>query len=159
MTRFTKILSVLLCLALVVAIAVFATGCANKKTEEPATTAAPATTAPATTQASVEEVTKLGEGEKEFTFIAKDYEGNETKFEISSNATKLGEALLEQDLIAGDTSEYGLFVKTVNGKTYDGTDSIYWILYIDGKQAATGVDSTELVAGKTYSFVAEKVSY
>ncbi|MBQ5995644.1 MAG: DUF4430 domain-containing protein [Clostridia bacterium] len=153
-TRFTKILSVLLCLALVVAIALTVVGC-TKKNEEPSTTAAPVTQA----ASAAEEVTKLGEGEKVFTFVAKDYDGNETKFEISSNASKLGEALLEQKLIAGDESEYGLFVKTVNGKTYDGSDKVYWMLYIDGEMAPTGVDSTDLVAGKTYSFIAEKSNY
>ena len=43
-TRFTKILSVLLCLALVVAIALTVVGC-TKKNEEPSTTAAPVTQA------------------------------------------------------------------------------------------------------------------
>lgn len=147
MTRFTKILSLLLCLALVVAIAVFA-GC-SKKDE----------TAPETTTAAVvdvaEEATKLGEGEKVFKFIAKDADGNETKFEISSNAETVGAALLENNLIAGDESEYGLYVKTVNGITLDyDADHMYWAFYVDDAYAEKGVDSTELVAGSTYSFVA-----
>ena len=151
MTRFTKILSLLLCLALVVAIAVFA-GC-GKQNEK-----APETTAPVAADVS-EDATKLGQGEKVFTFIAKDADGKETKFEISSDAAYLCEALLNENLIAGDTSEYGLFVKTVNGKTYDGTDNIYWMLYIDGEMASTGVDSTELKANTTYRFIAEKSTY
>ena len=122
MTKFTKILSVLLCLALVVAIAVFATGCANKKTEEPSTTAAPATT-----EAAAEGVTELGQGE----------------------------ALLDNGLIAGDESDYGLYVKTVNGTTLDyDADKMYWAFYVDGAYAEKGVDATEIVDGATYSFVA-----
>jgi len=150
MTKLTKILSVLLCLALVVAIAVFATGCANKKEE-------PTTTAPQSTEASVEEVTKLGEGEKVFTFVATDKDGKDTKFEISTNAETVGAALLENNLIAGDESDYGLYVKTVNGTTLDyNTDGMYWAFYVDGNYAEKGVDQTEITAGATYSFVAAK---
>ncbi len=146
MTKFTKILSVLLCLALVVAIAVFATGCANKKNETPADN---------TPSHTVEDVTKLGEGEKSFTFIAKDKDGNETKFLISSNAATVGAALLENNLIAGDESDYGLYVKTVNGATLDyDTDHMYWAFYVNGEYASAGVDSTEITADATYSFVA-----
>lgn len=149
MTKFTKILSVLLCLALVVAIAVFATGCANKKTEEPTTTA------PQTTEAPVEDVTKLGQGEKEFTFIVKDDKGTETKFLISSNAETVGAALIENNLIAGEESEYGLYVKTVNGVTLDyDTTHTYWAFYVNGEYASGGVESTGIIAGTTYSFVA-----
>lgn len=152
MTKFTKILSVLLCLALVVAIAVFASGCANKKDEAPSTTAAVQTTQPV-----VEDVTKLGQGEKEFTFISKDKDGNEAKFLISSDAATVGAALLENNLIAGDESEYGLYVKTVNGVTLDyNTDGMYWAFYVGDAYAEKGVDSTEIVAGTTYSFVATK---
>ena len=146
MTKFTKILSLLLCLALVAAIAIFA-GCSKQNNEAVTTTAAAA--------AETVEVTKLGEGEKVFTFIAKDADEKETKFEISSNADTVGAALLENNLIAGDESEYGLYVKTVNGITLDyDADHMYWAFYVDGAYAEKGVDATELVAGSTYSFVA-----
>ena len=145
MTRFTKILSLLLCLALVVAIAVFA-GCGKQNNDTVTTTAAASLS---------EEATKLGQGEKVFTFIAKDADGKETKFEISSDAATVGAALLENNLIAGDESEYGLYVKTVNGITLDyDADHMYWSFYVGDAYAEKGVDATELVAGTTYSFVA-----
>ena len=147
MTKFTKILSLLLCLALVVAIAVFA-GCSKQNDK------APETTAPVAADVS-EDATKLGQGEKVFTFIAKDADGKETKFEISSDAATVGAALLENNLIAGDESEYGLYVKTVNGITLDyDADHMYWAFYVGDAYAEKGVDATELVAGTTYSFVA-----
>ena len=59
-------------------------------------------------------------------------------------------------LIAGEDSEYGLYVKTVNGVTVDyDTDGKYWAFYVDGEYAATGVDSTDITAGATYTFKAE----
>ena len=52
----------------------------------------------------------------------------------------MGAALLKLGVIAGDDSEYGLYVKTVNGE-----------------YAMTGVDATTLEAGATYAFRVEKV--
>ena len=59
-------------------------------------------------------------------------------------------------LIAGEDSDYGLYVKTVNGVTVDyDTDGKYWAFYVDGEYAATDVDSTDITAGATYTFKAE----
>ena len=68
----------------------------------------------------------------------------------------VGAALLSLGLIAGEDSDYGLYVKTVNGVTVDyDTDGKYWAFYVDGEYAATGVDSTDITAGATYTFKAE----
>lgn len=70
----------------------------------------------------------------------------------------MGAALLKLGVIAGDDSEYGLYVKTVNGETADyDTDGTYWGFYINGEYAMTGVDATTLEAGATYAFRVEKV--
>ena len=64
--------------------------------------------------------------------------------------------LLDIGLIEGDESEYGLFVKTVDGVTKDyDTDGQYWSFYIDGEYAMSGVDSTDIVAGSSYEFRVE----
>ena len=69
-----------------------------------------------------------------------------------------GKALLDQGVIAGEDSSYGLYVKTVNGETADyDADGTYWGLYINGEYAMTGVDATTLEAGATYAFRVEKV--
>ena len=61
------------------------------------------------------------------------------------------------DLIAGDESEYGLYVKTVNGVTADyDKDRTYWAFYVNGEYANTGVDSTPVEDGAVYSFRIEK---
>ena len=68
----------------------------------------------------------------------------------------VGAALLSLGLIAGEDSDYGLYVKTVNGVTVDyDADGKYWAFYVDGEYAATGVDSTDITAGATYTFKAE----
>ena len=56
----------------------------------------------------------------------------------------------------GDDSEYGLYVKTVNGITADyDKDGVYWAFYIDGEYAAAGVDATAIEEGSSYSFKIE----
>lgn len=98
--------------------------------------------------------TVLGEGAATFYFTAQDVDGTVTKYEIHTDAATVGEALLALELIAGEASEYGLYVTTVNGITADwDTENAYWAFYIDGEYAMTGVDATEIVAGTTYELV------
>lgn len=103
------------------------------------------------------DATVLGEGQTVFTFNVTDADGNETNFEIHTDKETVGDALLELDMIAGEDSEYGLYVKTVNGITADyDKDQTYWAFYVNGEYAQTGVDSTNVTAGDTYSFKVEK---
>lgn len=147
MTRFTKILSLILCLVIVAAIAIFATGCSGKKTDVTPNDAV-TTTAPVS-----EEVTKIGEGQKTISFIVKDSDRKETTFEIKSDKATVGEALTDAGLISGSVSEFGLMVDTVMGIRADyNLDKAYWAFYIGGEYAQTGVDSTDLVDGETYMF-------
>ena len=75
---------------------------------------------------------------------------------VNTDATTVGQALVDLGLIDGKDGEYGLYVKTVNGETLDwDTDGKYWSFYIDGQYAMTGVDSTDVVAGGVYAFKAE----
>ena len=95
--------------------------------------------------------TVMGEGSTSFYLTVKDVDGTVTKFQINTDATTVGEALLALELIAGDESDYGLYVKVVNGITADyDVDKSYWAFYIDGEYAQTGVDATDIVAGTTY---------
>ena len=69
----------------------------------------------------------------------------------------LGDALLEYALIDGDESEYGLYVKKVNGITAEyEKDKSYWAFYKDGEYMQTGVDSTEIADGEHYELVYTK---
>lgn len=99
------------------------------------------------------ESTDIGEGETHFMFEVIDAEDNVTYFNVSTDAATVGEALVDCGLIEGEDSEYGLYVKTVNGITADyDVDQTYWAFYVGGEYATTGVDSTEIEDGNTYSF-------
>jgi len=97
------------------------------------------------------------DGEKTFVFKVVDLDGTEKSFDITTDAKTVGEALLAEKLISGTTSEYGLMVDTVNGIKYDYTaDGAYWAFHINDEYAMSGVDTTEITEGATYSFVATK---
>lgn len=146
MKRNNKLLSLLLCIVLTVAMALFTIGCNDDNKE----------TTPNAGQ-NQSEATILGEGATEFAFTVVDKDGNETVFEIHTDKTIVGDALLELELIAGDEGDYGLYVKTVNGITADyDVDKTYWAFYINGEYAMTGVDATNITAGDSYTFKVEK---
>lgn len=69
------------------------------------------------------------------------------EFAFSTDAEFLREALEEQKLIAGDESEYGLFVKTVNGVTADEAQQQWWCFTKGGEEVMTGVDATPIADG------------
>ncbi len=152
MTRTKKALSFILCIVLIAAIALFTTACNDNETDDTTTTTESAVS---TTEAP--EATVLGEGETKFTFTVTDLDGKEAVFEINTDKKTVGEALLELELIAAEEGNPGLLVNTVNGKTLDyNKDGAYWAFYINGEYATTGVDTTDIVAGTTYTFKAEK---
>ena len=97
--------------------------------------------------------TELGEGSKTFMFKV-DAEGYAITFTIHTNATIVGDALVGLGLIAGEEGQYGLYVKTVNGMLADyDVDQTYWSFYENGEYAMSGVDTTNITEGYTYSFV------
>ncbi len=140
-----RVFALLLCILLIAAMAVCATGCdANKDTGTPDG---------GTTQT---QKTVKGEGQTVFDFSVFDAEGKETAYEIHTDEKTVGAALLKLGLIAGDAGDYGLYVKTVDGITVDyDTDGKYWAFYADGAYATSGVDLTEIKEGVAYAFKVE----
>lgn len=148
-----NVLSLILSTMLIVAMAFSMTACGGNDTEKPNTETEGQSQAGNTEN----DATVLGEGATVFTFVVVDGEGNEKTFEIHTDKTTVGDALLEQELIAGEDGDYGLYVKSVNGITADyDVDGTYWAFYINGEMAMTGVDTTNVEEGATYSFKVEK---
>ena len=104
-----------------------------------------------------EEIKSSDGSEKEFVLTVIDSEGAQTEHQVVTTKETVGEALLEKGLIEGDDGPYGIYVKTVTGKTLDyDKDGKYWAFYIDDEYASSGVDKTEIVEGVSYAFKAEK---
>ena len=133
-----KLFASVLCMVLIVAMALSMTACTT-------------TTDPAVTEQPERAV------EQSFTFEVVDKDGNTETFSITTDKSTVGDALLEEGLIAGENGQYGLYVTEVNGIVADyNVDGTYWAFYVDGAYASSGVDTTDVVDGSTYSFKVEK---
>lgn len=130
-TKFARILSFVLCLVLVAAMSLLSVGCNDNNTPAPA-------------------------GEKEFTLTVTHSDSSEKTFTVKSEKQTVGEALLDEEIIAGSQGQYGLMVETVDGETvkYDDNGK-YWAFYIGNEYAMTGVDATNIEDGQTYAFKVE----
>lgn len=148
--------TLLLGAALICSLALFIAGCGgDKKDEKGVVSSTAASEAADAKNESGSNV--LGEGKTKFALTVTDKEGNETQFEIHTDKETVGEALTELGLIEGEESEYGLYVKTVNGITADyDKDGVYWAFYINGEYASTGVDSTKIIETDSYALKVEK---
>ncbi len=74
------------------------------------------------------------------------------EFSINTDAETLRAACEEQKLIDGDESEYGLYVKTVDGETADDGAQEWWCITKGGEMLMTGVDDTMIADGEQYEF-------
>lgn len=161
--KMRRLLSVILCVLLIAALAFNTIGCSSKKQGQQTHQ-----TAEQDVQQSVEQESQqtaeqdnspktVGEGEKQFNFVVVDKDGNETEFIVNTDEETVGKALLDLGLIEGEDGQYGLYVKKVNGIVADyDVDQTYWGFFIDGEFASTGVDSTNIEAGRTYTFKVSK---
>ena len=101
----------------------------------------------------------LGEGAHSFTLEITDADGKTITATIHTDAETVGEALSKLEIVQGEDSEYGLYVKTVNGITADyDVDQTYWAFYIDGEYAQTSVDMTAVNDGSIYKLAVEKAA-
>ena len=145
-----QFLSELLLFVLIAAMALSMSACGTGNETEAQPT-------PEATEASVPVAEELGEGDTAFTFTVVDADGNEKVFTINTDEKTVGDALLALGLIDGEDSEYGLYVKTVDGITADfDTDGTYWAFYINGEMASTGVDGADVEDGASYMLKVEK---
>lgn len=158
-----KLISVVIALLMCITLCLSFAGCNDKTvTETPKTTTSQSTadeTAALTgvwADADYTEDTVIGEGATTFYFEvqAEDYS---VTFTVNTDKEILGDALLEYELVAGEDSTYGLYVKTVNGilADYD-VNATYWSFTKDGEMMMTGVDGETIESGAHYEMVYTK---
>lgn len=160
MTNAKKSLSFIFCIVLIAVMALFTTGCSdNKETPDENLSEVSSQTQDATVTEEAESVAdaiSIGEGQTSFVFTVTHLDGTQKIYNVSTDKTTVGEALLDNNIIAGEEGPYGLYVKTVDGETLDyDTDGKYWAFYVDGAYGATGVDLTEIKTDTSYEFKAE----
>jgi hypothetical protein len=96
----------------------------------------------------------IGEGENTFLFEVVTDEEMSYFWVVHTNYTTVGDALLEHDLVRGNTGDFGFFVTEINGLVADfEANGAFWAFYIDGDFAVTGVMETEIESDTIYAFV------
>ena len=90
------------------------------------------------------------EGDKTFTLEVILADGSSTEHKVSTDAEFLGEALLNEGLIQGDSGDYGLFITTVDGVTANSDNQEWWCLTVNNKEWMYGIDQTPVTDGEHY---------
>lgn len=136
-----KFLTCFFCMVLIAAMALTAVGCAEN---------------PQTGKTPFKDGQTVGTGDTQFTLVIVDPEGKTVTLQVKTDKTILGEALLELEIVDGEAGAYGLYIKTVNGRTLDyNTDGKFWALYEGDVMASTGADGITITNGATYALKAE----
>ncbi len=80
--------------------------------------------------------------------------GKSVTLTVRSDNDNLEKILTENKLVEGDESEFGLYIKKVNGirADYD-ADKAYWALCKDGTPTATGASGITVADGDHYELV------
>lgn len=73
---------------------------------------------------------------------------------VKTDETNLEKILVANSLVEGDESEFGLYIKSVNGirADYD-LDHAYWAIQKDGAPTPTGANGITIADGETYALV------
>ena len=93
------------------------------------------------------------QGSKSITVTVIDDKGNNTTYENKTDAEFLREALEEIEglTIEGDESEYGLFVKTINGVTADyDANGAFWSFSVNGELCNNGIETQPVYDGDSF---------
>lgn len=84
------------------------------------------------------------QGSKAITIEVVNKAGENTKYEVRTDAEFLRQAMEETNglTFSGSESEFGMMVETVNGETADySVDGSYWAFYVNGEYCNYGIDS------------------
>lgn len=105
---------------------------------------------------------KPSKGAKAIVIQVTDNNGVTTDYQHNTDAEYLSQVFDEIDglTVEGDVTEYGLYIKTINGVTADyDTDGAYWSIYVNGEYGSYGADSQPVADKDSYQFVYEVYSY
>ena len=90
-------------------------------------------------------------GSKGYTVTVIHKDGAQKVFEYRTDEEYLAGALLEEGLVSGEDSQYGLTIITVDGEAAVWeTDSAYWAIWVGEEMAMTGASETPVYDGSTY---------
>ena len=90
-------------------------------------------------------------GSKGYTVTVVHKDGSVKEFDYRTDAEFLAEALLEEGLVSGEDSQYGLTIITVDGEAavWD-KDNAYWAIWIGEEMAMTGASEIPVYDSSTF---------
>jgi len=100
----------------------------------------------------------VSDGDKHIVVEVVDVDGKSKEYEYDTDEEYLRDVLESAGLISGEESEYGLFVKTVDGYTASDTNQEWWYFSKGGEMLMTGVDTTPVADGDHFE-ITLKVGY
>ena len=90
-------------------------------------------------------------GSKAYTVTVVHKDGTVKDFSYRTDEEYLAGALLEEGLIAGEDSQYGLTIITVDGEdAVWATDNAYWAIWVGEEMSMTGASETPVYDGSSY---------
>lgn len=90
------------------------------------------------------------EGSKTVTVEIVMSDNDSTSYNIKTDEEYLREALEQENLIAGEESDLGLYVSTIDGYTIDDDKQEWWLFSKNGESLETGVDETVIYDGDNF---------
>lgn len=93
---------------------------------------------------------EASEGEKHITVTVIHGDQTENVFEFDTDAKYLGEVLESENLVDGESGEYGLFITTVDEETADDSKQQWWCITKGGEQVNTSADQTPVSDGDAF---------
>lgn len=95
------------------------------------------------------------EGEKQVNILVVSKNGDETSYEVQTDAEYLLGAMEDAEELGltfeGDDGDYGLMVTTVNGETaIYAEDGAYWSFYVNGEYCEYGVSEQPVADGDEF---------
>ena len=104
----------------------------------------------ATTEVATDEAAPevRGTGAVSFCLTVTDLDGTQKEFVVKTDKKNVADALAEVGLVSGENSEYGLYIKVVNGITADySVDGSSWSLLVKGEMSMVGASSVSVAEG------------
>ena len=89
-------------------------------------------------------------GAKALTITVVHGDGSEKVFDVHTDAENLEDALLENEIVEDNQTEWGLYILTADGETADESEEEWWCITKGGEMLMTGATETVIADGESY---------
>lgn len=90
------------------------------------------------------------QGAKALTITVVHGDGSEKAFDVHTDAEYLEGALLENEIVEDNQTEWGLYILTADGETADESQEQWWCITRGGEMLNTGASDTPIADGERY---------